>query len=159
MLKLLRSRTLPVVGLVFALTQPALADSARDALTLDDLREGSASSLVANDAFLPAEDSKAAETGFNGVLKLSATEMQMEPALSDREVMGRDAQIFPGLALEFFTHEGDLVHLTQDVITPYESNAENSCWQIIVQPGKTCSETGDDGWSRASFPIALMNRL
>ncbi|HLS19528.1 MAG TPA: hypothetical protein VK090_06940 [Paracoccaceae bacterium] len=159
MLKLLRSRTLPVVGLVFALTQPALADSALDALTLDDLREGSASSLVANDAFLPAEDSEAAETGFNGVLKLSATEMQMEPALSDREVMGRDAQIFPGLALEFFTHEGDLVPLTQDVITPDEDSAENSFWQIIVQPGKTWSETGDDGWSRASFPFALMNRL
>lgn len=159
MLKLLRSRTLPAVGLVFALAQPALADSERETLTLDELREGEASALVANDAFLPIEDSGSAEAAFNGVLRLSATEMHMEPALSEREVMGRDAQIFPGLDLEFFTHEGDLVPLTQEIITPDEDSAENSFWQIIVQPGKTWSEEGDDGWSRASFPFALMNRL
>ncbi|MDZ7748836.1 MAG: hypothetical protein U5K43_08280 [Halofilum sp. (in: g-proteobacteria)] len=96
---------------------------------------------------------------FNGKLVLSAAEMQMDPELDSREVMGQDAQMFPGVTLEFFTHDGDLVPVTREVITPSGEAAQNSYWQIIVQPGKVWSEPGDEGWSRASFPFALVNRL
>lgn len=141
------------------LTQVSFAETGRTALTLEQLTDGSASSLVENQAFMPPQSRNDAIAPFNGKLILSAVEMQMEPALETRQVMGRDAQLFPGVALEFFTHEGDLVPMTRDIITPAGQTETDSFWQIIVQPGLVWSEPDEDGWSRASFPFALMNRL
>jgi hypothetical protein len=141
-----------VLGIV---SQPALAEP----LTIEQLREGAAQELIANDAFLPTEAHGPAAQEFTGTLLLSASEMEMRPELEAREVMGFDAQMFPGVELEFFTHGDDFVPVTQDVITPPAELANDSFWQIIVQPGLVWSEPDDDGWSRASFPFALMNRL
>ncbi len=47
--------------------------------------------------------------------------------------------------------------VTRDIIFPNSDQANNSYWQIIAQPGKIWSEPGDSGWSRASFPFALIN--
>src|SRR5690606_1532516 len=104
----LRCLLLPA-GLALALAQAASAEAGRSALNLEDLADGSATTLVQNDAFLPADDSAAPAAPFNGKLVLSPTEMQIEPALDTREVMGWDAQMFPDVVLEFFTYEGDLV--------------------------------------------------
>ncbi|MEI4261558.1 hypothetical protein [Roseovarius sp. D0-M9] len=146
-------------ALAAAVAAPLSAQDARTTLPLDALQSGGAVQLVANSAYLPAEGHEAAATPFNGTLRLEAVEMQMEPALESREVMGQDAMIFPGVELQFFTHEGDLVPTTQAVITPDEDMSNGSFWQIIIQPGRVWSEEGDNGWSRASFPFALMNRL
>jgi hypothetical protein len=154
MLKSTTTRVACIVA-VGLLAQPLLAEP----LTIDQLREGAAQELVANDAFLPTEAHSPATEQFNGTLRLSAGEMQMQPELEAREVMDYDGQMFPGVGLEFFTHDGDLVPVTQDVITPTAELANDSFWQIIVQPGLVWSEPDDDGWSRASFPFALMNRL
>ena len=32
-------------------------------------------------------------------------------------------------------------------------------WDVIVQPGRVWSEPGDGGWSRASFPFALVHSI
>lgn len=137
------------------LSQPAFAQQ----LKIEQMIDGAAQELIANQAFLPSEARLPASENFNGTLLLSAGEMQMDAELEAREVMSSDAQMFPGVELEFFTHDGDLVPLTQDVITPPADVANDSFWQIIVQPGLVWSEPDDDGWSRASFPFALMNRL
>lgn len=149
------------VGMILsvALGCTAALAQGRDALSLQALQAGETAGLVQNDAFLPAENSTDAHEPFNGTLTLEATEMSMEPALETREVMGRDAAVFPGVTLEFFSHEGALVPVTQEVITPPEDTAANSFWQILVQPGRIWAEEGDDDWSRASFPFLLMNRL
>ncbi len=34
-----------------------------------------------------------------------------------------------------------------------------SFWDVVVQPGRVWRQRGDHGWSRASFPLALLNRL
>ena len=137
------------------LAQPAFSEP----LALEQLIEGRVQDLVMNQAFLPSDAQAPAHAEFNGTLLLGGGEMQMRPELADREVMGLDAQMFPGAVLEFFTHDGELVPVTQNVITPPAELAEDSFWQIIVQPGLVWSEPDDDGWSRASFPFALMNRL
>jgi len=151
--------SLCTVGLLGLLTQPVQAGKERTELTLKTLTDGTAEELVQNRAFLPADSRAAAVEPFNGKLVLSPTEMQMQPELDSPEVMGQNAQMFPGVTLDFFTFEDDLVPVTQDVITPPDGKIKESYWQIIVQPGKVWSEPDDDGWSRASFPFALMNRL
>jgi len=153
------STIVSTIGTLGLMTQITFAETPQTDLTLKQLTEGTAAELLQNEAFMPTKASNAAIEPFNGQLLLSATEMQMAPALEYRQVMGRDAQLFPGVTLEFFSHEGDLVPVTQDVITPPGQTETDSFWQIIVQPGLVWSEPEDDGWSRASFPFALMNRL
>lgn len=112
-----------------------------------------------NSSFMPTGESGTAHHEFSGGLVLSAIEMKARPEFKSRDVLGKDPKIFPGVTLHFFSHQGDLVPVTRDVITPEAEQAKNSFWEIIVQPGKTWAEPGDNGWSRASFPFALMNSL
>lgn len=129
-------------------------------LPLAQLTGDSAPELIANKAFAPSADAPAAAAPFNGKLVLSAAEMQMQPALENRQVMGRDAAIFPPVTLDFFSHDGDLVPVNRNIITPAADGPKDSFWQFIAQPGRIWSNPRDDeGWSRASFPFALMNRL
>jgi hypothetical protein len=114
---------------------------------------------VQNSNFLPLGKSGAAHHTFSGALVLSATEMKIKPELKSRKVLGKDPQIFPGVALQFFSHNDDLVPVTQDVITPSPKLSNNSYWEIVVQPGKIWSEPGDKGLSRASFPFGLMHSI
>jgi hypothetical protein len=74
-------------------------------------------------------------------------------------VLGRDTRIFPSVRLTFFTVDGDLVPVTQDVIRSGSLGKGTSFWDIIVQPGRVWSEQADGGWSRAAFPFALVNSL
>jgi hypothetical protein len=91
---------------------------------------------------------------------LSEVEMTTEPKVFKvRQVRGKDPKIFPGVALSFFTEGSDLVPVTQDVIRSGSTTRGRSYWDIIVQPGRVWSEPGDDGWSRASFPVALMHSI
>ena len=80
-------------------------------------------------------------------------------ALSPTSVLGRDPQLFPGVALSFFTDKNDLVPLTQDVIRYASNNRGRSYWDLIVQAGRVWSQPGDGGWSRAGFPFALVNSI
>lgn len=108
-----------------------------------------------NSVFMPSINSSPAQHSFSGELELSSFEMKTKPKIRSKKDIVGDPKIFPGVTLSFFSHEGDLVPMTRDVITPKTDQANNSYWQILVQPGKVWSELGDNGWSRASFPFAL----
>lgn len=121
-------------------------------------REGWSGSVVDNAAFVPGPTALAAHADFSGVLKLRESEMTISSAtLIQAKALGRDPTVFPGVNLEFFTVNGDLVPVTQDVIRSGSTEKGTSFWDIIVQPGQVWSELGDSGWSRAAFPFALMN--
>ena len=139
----------------------ATADTARMAIMAADLLQSGLApdEPVHNDEFVPRGAAAPAHHTFSGALTLTAEEMRLRPALQYRQVMGRDAEMFPGVTLEFFSDEGALVPVTQEIIVPRETDAANSFWNLIVQPGRVWSESGDNGWSRASFPFALMNQL
>jgi hypothetical protein len=116
--------------------------------------------LRANSLFVPAPDAAPAHAPFRGTLSLRETEMTIKPrALATRSILGRDAALFPGVAISFFSHAGDLVPDTQDVIRAGSTASGRSFWDIIVQPGRVWSESGDGAWSRAAFPFALVNSL
>jgi hypothetical protein len=139
--------------------QQAIADAER--ITAGSLRAPARTvRVVANAAFTPGRDAVEAHATFVGTLRLAETEMTTQPAnLSPPPGASRDPKFFPGVALSFFTDKGDLVPFTQDVIRYGSSNQGRSYWDIIVQPGRVWSQRGDDGWSRAGFPFALVNSL
>jgi hypothetical protein len=116
--------------------------------------------VTVNTAFIPGSDAPSEHAPFLGTLRLAETKMATQPALfSPRLVMGRDPKLFPGVAISFFTDNGDLVPFTQDVIRYGSSGRGRSYWDIIVQPGRVWSQPNDGGWSRAGFPFALVNSI
>lgn len=116
--------------------------------------------LISNTAFVPGPDAQAAHAPFRGTLSLSETPMIIKPRkFRVPSVLGRDPALFPGVALSFFTHDGDLVPFSQDVIRYGSGAAGSSYWDMIVQPGRVWSEASDGDWSRAAFPFALVNSI
>ena len=158
---LLRTLLTAVVGFALFCTHPAIADTARQMLSVDELRSTIApTGLVDNRWFMPAEGAAAAKYDFTGTLVLQELEMGTDPAkFSSREVRGKDPRIFPAVSIAFFTDNDDLVPVSQDLIRYGSTKEGRSYWDIIVQPGRVWSEPGDGGWSRASFPFALVHTL
>ena len=116
--------------------------------------------VIANTAFTPGSQTVRAHAPFLGTLRLTETEMTTRPAaLSPPSVLGRDPKLFPGVSISFFTDRGDLVPFTQDVIRYGSSNHGHSYWDIIVQPGRVWSQSGDGDWSRGGFAFALVNSI
>ena len=112
---------------------------------------------VANMAFAPGDGALAAPE-FNGVLKIHASPMQTLPVLKDPLIQGRDVRIFPGVQLEFFTIGDVLVPVQRGaMIRETGAGAVPSYWRVIPQYGKVWHEQADGDWSRAAFPIMLVN--
>ena len=132
-----------VVGFALFCTQPAIADTARNMLSVDELRSTIApTGLVDNRWFMPAEGAAAAKFDFTGTLVLQELEMGTDPAkFSSREVLGKDPKIFPAVSIAFFTDNDDLVPVSQDVIRYGSTNEGRSYWDVIVQPGRVWSES------------------
>jgi hypothetical protein len=112
---------------------------------------------VANMAFAPGEGALPAPE-FNGVLKVHASPMQTLPVLKDPLIQGRDVRIFPGVQLEFFTIGDVLVPVQRgEMVRETGAGAVPSYWRVIPQYGKVWREKGDGDWSRAAFPVMLVN--
>jgi len=118
------------------------------------------SGVVENSAFVPGPGAQAAHEPFAGMLTLAAARMTTVPEdLGTHEVLGKDPQYFPAVALSFVTVDGDLVPATQNVLRAGSIDRGRSYWDVLVQPGRVWSETRDRGWSRAAFPFALVHSL
>ncbi len=158
---LLRILLAAVVEIALFCTQPAIADTARRMLSVDELRSTIApTGLVDNRWFIPAEGAGAAKHDFAGTLVLQELEMGTDPAkFSSREVLGKDPKIFPAVSIAFLTDNDDLVPVSQDLIRYGSTKEGRSYWDVIVQPGRVWSESGDGDWSRASFPFALVHSI
>jgi hypothetical protein len=112
---------------------------------------------VANAAFAPGEGASPAPE-FAGVLKIKATQMQTLPVLNQPLIQGRDARIFPGMQLEFFTVGDVLVPVQRgEMVRESAAGATASYWRIIPQFGRVWHEAADGDWSRAAFPVMLVN--
>jgi len=112
---------------------------------------------VANSAFVPGEGALPAPA-FSGVLKVRPARMQTQPVLQQPLIQGRDTRIFPGLQLEFFTVGDVLVPVQRgEMVRESGGGSTASYWRVIPQFGRVWRETGDGDWSRAAFPIMLVN--
>jgi hypothetical protein len=84
--------------------------------------------------------------------------MHTTPELQHPVVGGRDARLFPGIALSFFTVDDILVPTRRgEMIAESPPGATPSYWDVIPQFGRVWREEGADGWSRAAFPLMLVN--
>ena len=112
---------------------------------------------VANAAFAPDESALPAPA-FTGVLKVRPAAMRTLPVLTQPLIQGRDVRIFPGVQLEFFTVGDVLVPVQRgEMVRETGGGSTLSYWRVIPQPGKVWREPGDGDWSRAAFPIMLVN--
>jgi hypothetical protein len=84
--------------------------------------------------------------------------MRTAPELQRPVVGGRDARLFPGVSLSFFTVDDILVPTRRgEIVAESTPGLTPSYWDVIPQFGRLWSEAGADGWSRAAFPLMLVN--
>ncbi len=117
-----------------------------------------ATAPVTNAAFAPGADAQSAPA-FEGTLRIAPAELLVAPALEKRLVDGRDAQAFPGVRLQFLTLEdGTLAPLERGtMVTESSAGKSPSYWNVIPQFGRVWREKADGDWSRAAFPLMLVN--
>jgi CubicO group peptidase (beta-lactamase class C family) len=112
---------------------------------------------TANAAFAPGDGALPAPA-FAGVLKIHPVRMQTLPVLQQPLIQGRDARIFPGVQLEFFTIGDVLVPVQRgEMVRESGAGSPPSYWRAIPQFGKVWREKADGDWSRAAFPVMLVN--
>jgi hypothetical protein len=150
-----------VVVLAFALagvTSWAWAGPPSESLPFTVVKSGTPTAKpVPNAAFIPGADAMPAPE-FSGTLRIAQASMQTEPAIRVPVVDGRDARLFPGVTLGFFTVGEMLVPVEHGVMVRETlPGATPSYWRVIPQFGRVWRERADGDWSRAAFPIMLVN--
>jgi CubicO group peptidase (beta-lactamase class C family) len=155
----MRLRTLCAFCLSVFVLLPALARAgAAEVMPLEIFLAAQAPDTpVANEVYAPGKDALPAPA-FAGVLKIHATAMQTLPALTQPLILGRDTRLFPGVQLEFFTVGQVLVPVQRgEMVRETGAGKTPSYWRVIPQFGKVWREKRDGEWSRAAFPIMLVN--
>ncbi len=111
-----------------------------------------------NAAFYPGESALQAPE-FCGTLRIAQASMHTAPELAEPLPDGRDARLFPGVSLLFFTL-GDILVPAQrgSIVAESAPGGIPSYWSVIPQFGRVWREPGEgSGWSRAAFPLMLVN--
>jgi hypothetical protein len=112
---------------------------------------------VSNAAFAPTADALAAPA-FHGVLHITSASLSTLPALATPVQEGRDARLFPGLTLSFTTDGDTLVPLERgEMVRETAPGSAPSYWRVIPQFGRVWRKADEEGWSRAAFPLMLVN--
>jgi hypothetical protein len=95
---------------------------------------------------------------FAGTLRIRGARMRTSPELQRPVIGGRDARLFPGISLSFFTVDDILVPVRRgEMVAESAPGPTPSYWDVIPQFGRVWREEGADGWSRAAFPLMLVN--
>jgi CubicO group peptidase (beta-lactamase class C family) len=116
--------------------------------------------LIDNSAFHPGPGAGPAPL-FCGSLHIASVPMQFVPELTHPVVAGRDARLFPGVTLDFFSMDDILVPVQRGrMVGETRDGSSASYWSLIPQFGRIWRQPSDDnGWSRAAFPLMLVNDL
>jgi CubicO group peptidase (beta-lactamase class C family) len=129
-----------------------------DALPEVALLEGRATiAPVMNAAFHPADDACPAPP-FVGGVRIAQTSLQTEPDIDHPVHDGRDARLFPCVRIDLFTVEQRLVPVLRGEMIRESALAKvPSYWRVIPQIGRVWRERAAGEWSRAAFPLTLVN--
>ncbi|MFB6320448.1 serine hydrolase domain-containing protein [Saccharicrinis sp. FJH54] len=125
------------------LSQPRLQ------LTVDHLLKAQTFPLTDMSFFTMPEWAQPAVESFSGSVSFSDSEITypIERAYYPGE------NIFPGITLDFISHDEELIPVRQ--IYMVNGQSTKSGWNVIVGTGKVWHENVDGEWSRASFPLSL----
>ncbi|HSC08351.1 MAG TPA: serine hydrolase domain-containing protein [Steroidobacteraceae bacterium] len=107
---------------------------------------------IENRFFMPIGASRPALHRLRG--QLSAPEAPMQATTPDSNFGQTGLAWFPGFVADFLVVGDYLVPAQRGIL---ERRGARSHWRIILSPGRVWSETGDEGWSRASFPFVLVS--
>lgn len=130
----------------------------RTLLTYNDLMSGSSAAPVDDSAFaLPAEAAMPDHT-FEGRLELfnEATSGGFTEIRDDYGYTGNQdnpRKHLPEFSFQFAQNGSHLIPVNQGL-----SYTGHAYWNYIVGPGRIWKENSDNGWSRVSFPFALIQR-
>jgi hypothetical protein len=126
----------------------------RDKATLEELTASGYPDAgpINNDYFIPIGEYGRAIIDFEGTLSVPGFTMGFKGLNGNPPGTGQDR--FPGFSAQFFTHDGFLVPVQQEILPGLNPD---SFWNIILSPGKVWSEPGDGGMSRTVFPFVLVS--
>ena len=108
--------------------------------------------LVENRFYMPVGASLPALHRLRG--RLSVPESPMQAGTPDSNYGQTGLRWFPGFSADFFVTGEYLVPVERGILG---RAGTRSHWRIILSPGRVWAETGDAGWSRASFPFVLVS--
>jgi hypothetical protein len=150
--------SLVMAAAIAATPTTSLAGRAAQALPADAMLAARLPEAPAvNDAFVPGADAGPAPA-FTGVLRIAPATILTQPALEKPIIGGRDARLFPGVELEFFTSGAILVPVQRgEMVRESAAVKAPSYWRVIPQFGRVWREKADGDWSRAAFPLMLVN--
>ncbi|MBK7903372.1 MAG: hypothetical protein IPJ97_10840 [Proteobacteria bacterium] len=112
---------------------------------------------VPNAVFAPAPGALQAPA-FAGTLTIGSSPLLAQPGLTTPVLEGRDARVLPGITLSFVSDGSTLVPVERgQMVRETAPGAVASYWRVIPQFGRVWREAADGGWSRAAFPLMLVN--
>ncbi len=123
----------------------------RDKLTFNDLMSGNYPELVHNDYFMAIGSDAPAVHPLSGVIHFAETAMDTNHSTSTW--VGGGMRLFPEFSVRVISTGEYLVPLNRGIIR--SGDQLNSFWNIILSPGRVWQESGDNGYSRASFPFTF----
>lgn len=124
----------------------------RDQLTVAELQQNRFLPLLDMSYFARPAWADAAAHSFSGSLTFADTRM-----IFPKERNPYDGEnSFPAFTVEFIAHQGALIPLQTGPI--FTSEQSSSFWDVIVGTGAVWQEENDEAWSRASFPLSLIDR-
>jgi formylglycine-generating enzyme required for sulfatase activity len=126
-------------------------DVARTLLTYDQLMNGfDAASPVDDSAFALPDEAAPPEHTFEGRLELFGEDANGDMEMVRGELEPESAHL-PEFDYEFVQRGSYLIPARRGQII-----ADHANWNYIIGPGRAWQEKGDQGYSRASFPFALV---
>lgn len=131
----------------------ATGEIARGVLTFEDLMNGFLTgSPVPEESLTPPSDHPPSLHQFEGRLELrgEAEEGGFQLLRGNPQVYPEEKHI-PEFDFEFVQLQDDLIPVKRGLIV-----TDHPYWNYILEPGRVWRESGDQGFSRASFPFALV---
>lgn len=155
------ARVLPLLLLLVVASSTAAARTetpASSLLPIASMRsEQPLPAPVSNAAFVPPPQAQAAPP-FSGTLLISHARMQTLPVLDKPMIRDRDARLFPSITLHFVSIGAVLAPLERgEMVRESTHPGRQSYWRVIPQFGRIWREAADGEWSRAAFPLMLVN--
>lgn len=128
----------------------------RTLLTYSDLMTGSSSAPVSDSAFAWPANAAAPSNTFEGTLQLvnNATSGGSNVIKDTNRVFGSGDQPIkhlPGFNFQFVQNGSYLIPATQGLYI-----TGSTYWNYLIGPGRVWNENSDNGYSRASFPFAII---
>ncbi|MEJ1238040.1 serine hydrolase [Chryseolinea sp. T2] len=124
----------------------------RDQITVAQLQTDNTLALV--DLSYYARPDWAGNAGYHFSGSIVVGDTQLNYPRGGEPYDGEDT--FPAITMDFIADGTQLIPVQKGLVVATKHT--NSFWDVIIGTGAVWNEDGDNGWSRASFPLTLTDR-